>query len=182
MARPLVARRAGRTGSERHEANDEQEEGEATMERILETLKVVNHIVPASRSAGTTNGTGIDTSGHDEVAFVVPIGAIGDTGSDTTLNVKIQESDNDSDWSDISGAAITEIANTDDNAIPAINVRLGGRANIKKYVRAVAVVAGSDSLVYGVVAELKAQKAPVTNTPASVLVQRIRPTRRRRSR
>ena len=141
------------------------------MERLLEGQKLVNHIVPASRSAGTVDGTGIDTAGYHEATFLVPIGAIGDTGTDTTLNVKIQESDAlGSGYADITGAAITELVNTDDDAIPQIGVRLGGRANRKRYVRAVLAVAGSDAALVGVVALLKAQLQPVTNTPASVLV------------
>jgi len=141
------------------------------MEQLLEGQKLVNHIVPASRSAGATNGTGIDTNGVDAATFLVAVGAIGDTGADTTIDCKVQESDAlGSGYVDITDAAITQLANTDDNALASIGVRLGGRANRKRYIRAVLTIAGSDAALVGVAVLLKAQQMPVTNTPASVLV------------
>lgn len=141
------------------------------MERILEALQVVNHIVPLARAAGTVNATGVDCRDADEVAAIVSVGAIGNSGTDTTLNVKLQESDaSGSGYVDIAGAAITEVPYTGDDAIPTINVNLGVRANRKRYVRAVAVVAGTDTATYGVELLLKKKTKPVTNTPASVLV------------
>lgn len=141
------------------------------MERILEELKAVNNIVPAVRSAGTVNGGAIDTDGYDEAAFVVNVGTIVNTNSDTTLDVKVQECDTSGGtYADITDAAITQLAYTDDDVIATINVRLGGRANRKRYVRAVGVVAGTDSAAYGVAAMLKAREKPVVNDPVSVLV------------
>jgi hypothetical protein len=141
------------------------------VKRLLENHKLVNHIVPAVRTAGTTNATGIDVSLYDEATFIVSVGAIGNTGTDTTLNVKIQECDESGGtYVDITGAAITELVYTNDDAIASIGVNLGLRTNRKKYVRAVAVVAGSDSVAFGVEALLKAETMPVVNSPASVLV------------
>lgn len=138
--------------------------------RILEQLKTVNHIVPASRSAGTVEATGIDTRGYDEAAFTVNAGDIDDTSTDTTLAVHVEESDDNQNWADITGAAITTLTHTDDDAQPSINVRLSGRANRKRYLRAVAVVAGSSTAVYGVTCLLKGSAQRVTQSPAAVFV------------
>lgn len=136
--------------------------------RLWELVKHENHIVPASRTAGTVNGTGIDTKGYDAAAFSINLG---DIGVATTVTCKIQESDDNSAWSDISGAAITQLVSTDDNEAPTIDVVLGGQYNRKRYVRAVLVVAGGNAALSHVACELyRAHEAPVTNSPASVVV------------
>lgn len=142
------------------------------MERNLEVTKKVNAIQPASQAAGTVNGSAIDTLGFDEANYTVPTGAI-DAGI-TGVDVKIQESaDGSTGWADITGAAIVSLDGADDGAIPAIGIRIGGRAagTRKRYQRPVLVVAGTGNAVCGVVCDLTSpHKAPVTNTPASVLV------------
>lgn len=136
------------------------------MHLLGEELKQVQgHIPPASRTAGATNGTGVDTTGAVE-AIATVIG--GDIAASTTLDVKLQESDDNSAWSDISGAAITQLVAADDNKSPAINLPLDGRKTRKKYIRAVSTVAGAGAVVSGVDLKLRMKAAPVTNTPATV--------------
>lgn len=136
--------------------------------RLAEAVKHVNHIAPASRTAGTVNGSAIDTAGYDAAMFAVNAGAIGGA---TGLDVKIQESDDQASWSDISGAAIAQLGENDDNQAPLIDVALGGAYNRKRYLRAVATVAGGSSVVYGVSCELyRAHQVPQTQSPAAVIV------------
>ena len=142
------------------------------MNRHLEAVKKVNALPSAGRSANTYNGDAIDTLGFDEIDYTINAGAI--AAGITSVNAKVQESaDGSTGWADITDAAITALDGDDDNAIPSIGIRLGGRAvgNRKRYQRIVVVIAGTDEAEIGVVADLvKPHSAPVTNTPASVLV------------
>lgn len=138
------------------------------MRRLFEEVKRAQSILPAVRNIGTVNGTAVDTSGADGVGALV---MVGDMPASSTLDVKLQESDDNSNWADITGAAIVQLGQTDDNKSPTIDVRFGDRANRKKYVRAVGVVAGANSAVYGVEILLYGnEKTPVTNSPATVFV------------
>ena len=136
--------------------------------RLWELVKHVNHLVPESRTAGTANGTGIDTKGYDAAAFSVNAGSIDPS---TTVDCKIQESNDDSTWSDITGAAITQLVATDDDKALTIDVGLGGKYNRKRYVRAVLVVTGGGAALSHVACGLyRAHEAPVVNSPVSVIV------------
>lgn len=144
------------------------------MERLAENCKWAQSIAPASRTVGAVNGSGVDTRGFDHATLEVQVGAIGNTGTDTTLAVKLQESNDDGvadAYADIAGAAIVTLAYTDDNKICTVDVRMGGRANRKRYLRAVGTVAGSDAAIYGAAILLtNPEKAPVVNSPVSVVV------------
>lgn len=138
------------------------------MIRLVEKAKFVNHIVPASRSAGTVDGSAIDTNGFDAVTFQI---VCGDIGAGGTVDAKIQESaDGSTNWADITGAAITQLGATDDNKLPTIDVAVGGRANRKRYLRA-EVVTAIATVAFGVVAALYEPEAvPQTQTVAAVVV------------
>lgn len=94
-------------------------------------------ISPASHSAGTVTGDGVNVQGVDEALVYLDIGA---AGTSATLDVKVQESDDDSTYTDIVGAVFsqqTEAGGDEDKA-------LVGRLDLvgaKKYIRAIAVVA-----------------------------------------
>jgi len=137
--------------------------------RLGEDLKTVQHVLPASRSAGTVDGSGIDVSAMDEALFTF---VVGDIGASTTFDGKIQESDDNSTFTDITSGAIVQLGATDDNKSPTINVRISGRAagTRKKYLRARCVVGGSNAVIYGVDAKLKAKTGPQTNSPVTVFV------------
>lgn len=135
-------------------------------DRLLENVKRLQHLPPLSRAANTYTGTGIDTNGLDEISYLI---CVGDIAATATLNAKVQESDDNSAWSDVSGAAITQLGDTDDNKTPSIGVRLGSRANRKRYSR-ISVTTANGAVVFGVEALLSgARQAPVVNSPASVL-------------
>ena len=114
------------------------------MHYTLETTKVVNAIVPAVRAAGTVNGAAQDTVAYDEANWILQTGAI-DAGI-TDVHVAIEESDDGSTgWTAIGSASSVVIDGDDDNAIPTIGIRLGGRAAgaRKRYQRPVLTIAGT---------------------------------------
>lgn len=94
---------------------------------------------PAVRTA-TANGTGVDLLGAEGwVSAILNVGTV--TGTTPTLDVKLQESDDNSTFSDISGAAFTQVTATPSPATTISVLTTHRRA--KRYVRAVATIGGT---------------------------------------
>ena len=93
-------------------------------------------ILPNDVLASTANGSGVDLQGYEgSAAFVLSSEAM---GSSVTLAVHLEESANNSDWSDVSsGAFTTTAANTAAFEQIALNV-----SDLKRYVRTNSTVAG----------------------------------------
>jgi len=104
-----------------------------------DALDSVQSIAPASHATGAATGTGIDIAGY---SAVVTLDA-GVCGSGGTVNAKIQESDNGSDYEDVSGGSFDEVSEANDNANYEV-VYTGS----KRYIRAVATIAGA-SCIFG---------------------------------
>jgi len=121
-----------------------------------ESVKAVVGLAADNWAVGTNNGAGIDTLGFDEALVIVNSGANGAGG---TVDIKVQESDDNSTFSDISGAAFTQITEANDNTIYVARINLEKR---KRYIRAVAVV-GTAACDLGVVVLLgRAGEYPVS--------------------
>jgi hypothetical protein len=98
----------------------------------------VEEILPGVRVTATGNGTGVDVKDYVGKAKVVLISSAGG-GSTPTLDVKLQDSPDNSAWTDISGAAFTQVTDAADST-EAISLDLN---NANRYIRAVKTVAGS---------------------------------------
>ena len=84
----------------------------------------------------TTNGTGVDTLGFGNAMVLLEVGAV--TGTSPTMDVKLQDSPDNSTFTDISGATLTQV--TAANKSQTLSVNLDGKA---RYIRAVATIAGT---------------------------------------
>ena len=96
-------------------------------------------ILPNDVLASTANGSGVDLQGYEgSAAFVLSSEAM---GASVTLAVKLQESADNSSWSDVSqnskGGFTTTAANTAAFEQIALNV-----SDLKRYVRTNSTVAG----------------------------------------
>lgn len=104
-------------------------------------------IAPIASAASTaTNGNGVDMQGWAGVLFVLNLGA-----TDGTVDMKAQRDDNSSFSSatDITGAAITQVAGTGDNKLYMLDVYRPS----ERYVRAVVTTgAGATADQLGVTA------------------------------
>ena len=102
---------------------------------------------PVARSS-TTNGTGLDLRAtgvlsETSMKVVMNLGAV--SGTTPTLDVKIQDSPDNSVWTDISGAAFAQKATAQANTIDDIHCYTKQR-----YVRAVATIGGTTpSFLFG---------------------------------
>jgi len=90
----------------------------------------------------TVNGTGIDFRDcGPEVTAMEILGT--NPGDDTTIDLKLQESSDNSTFSDISGATFTQVAGDTENQL--VVRTFFNRA--ARYVRAVATVAGTSPVI-----------------------------------
>ena len=101
-----------------------------------QNLTFTKSINVAAKTNGTSNGTGVDTSGFDAVTVVFDVG----TRTDGTHAAKIQDSDDNSSFADVAAAnqvgtfAADVTSNVDQSA-----VYIGG----KRYVRPVLTTSGA---------------------------------------
>ena len=86
----------------------------------------------------SANGTGIDVSAYTGIGQVILSSAAG-TGTTPTLDVKLQESSDNSTYTDISGATFTQVT---DAAAALEGITLDMDA-AKQYVRGVGTIGGS---------------------------------------
>jgi hypothetical protein len=103
----------------------------------------VQTLLPLASRTSSANGTGVDISAYDgqAVALLVYGDCSGDgVYNDQTFDFKLQESDDNSTWSDIPGLSFTQLtdastAGKEEKAVP-IRER-------KKYIRAVFTYGGT---------------------------------------
>lgn len=107
------------------------------MRKLFDNIRSAFSLRPAALTA-TTNGTSVDTRGYGDAMAVLEVGAV--SGTSPTLDVKIQESDDNSAFTDVAGAAFTQVTAANSSQV----LRLG-QLNLvrKRYVRAVATIGGT---------------------------------------
>ena len=108
-----------------------------------------------SRTA-SANGTGFDlegSNGAEGEAIIILASDAASAGTSPTLDVKLQESSDDSTYTDISGATFTQVTDAA-QALEKISINTN---DVKRYLRAVGTIGGTSSpaftysvaLVYG---------------------------------
>jgi hypothetical protein len=104
------------------------------MRDIESKIDVNNSLAPAARTA-TANGTGIDLLGYNSAAVAFVVGTI----TDGTHTPKLQESDDDSTYTDVaSGDQSGTLA-----ALASDTNQKVGYKGTKRYIRAVSTVSGA---------------------------------------
>jgi len=99
-------------------------------------IKVLAGFSPQAAAGGAINGAAIDRMGFQSAVLHGRTGAATGTPTAQTYDLKLQDSaDGSTGWTDIAGAAITQITAVDSEA--EVNVNLAGA---KKYIRAVGTV------------------------------------------
>ena len=115
---------------------------------IAQALNAID-LVPMADITSSGNGTGVDISSFvGEGKFVLAAKNV--AGTTPTLDVKLQDSPDNTTFTDVAGGAFTQVtdANTKAAVTLTLNVQLDALA---KYVRAVKTVGGTNSpefLVY----------------------------------
>lgn len=115
-------------------------------------------------AAGTTavNSSSIDMAGFTAATFIVSFGAITATA---VTSVKIQVSDDDAAWSDLTGSSVS-VADDDDNQV----VMIESSKVRSQYLRCVVSRGTANSVVDGIVAlQYGAAIRPVAQDSATVV-------------
>jgi hypothetical protein len=99
-------------------------------------LQVID-LLPVAAVTATGNATSVDLQALDGEIAIIMDSAAG-TGTTPTLNVKLQDSDDNSAFADVSGAAFTQVAASASVQKMSIN-----KDEIRRYVRIVKTVGGT---------------------------------------
>lgn len=105
--------------------------------KLFDNVKVAASLVPAVRTADA-NGTGVDTQGYENGMMVVSVGDLDLASTDETYVVKVEESDDNSTFTD-TGLSVTV---TTDNEVDQVRLAELNVAR-KRYLRAVLDVGGT---------------------------------------
>jgi hypothetical protein len=114
------------------------------MRDLASNIGVFESIRPAVNSAATVTGQSVDLRGFDAAAAVVAVGAIASSGN---VTVKLQHSDNNTDWDDVAASGLN-------GAFPEVLLtntafRVGYIGD-KRYVRAFGTLNSGTSVAYSV--------------------------------
>ena len=102
---------------------------------LSDNLGLLTSIAPGSHAiaaAYSLLGTAVEVSGYDAVVYLVA----GTNGTSGTVDVKLQQSEDASVWSDVASGAFTQVTEANDNA-----VQEKAYTGAYRYIRAVATVA-----------------------------------------
>lgn len=107
---------------------------------------VLSLAAPAAQTA-TGNGTGVDLQQYEGLVAIVLNSAAG-TGTTPTLDVKIQDSADNSSFADVAGAAFAQVTNAASTQKITINAE-----SVRRYIRIVRTIGGTTpSFTFDVVA------------------------------
>lgn len=115
------------------------------MYRDMNSNADVNESVRPAVITGSTNGQGVDLRGADSALIAISVGAI--TGSSGDAGVTLEESDDNSIFTDVADA---DILGTEPAALAANTAYQFGYSGSKRYVRAVADPGGETNVAIAV--------------------------------
>lgn len=95
-------------------------------------------LVPVSQGAGTVNGAGINVQGVDEALIHLILGTL---AASATIDVKVQDSDDNSTFTDITGAVFAQKTQAAGDGGKEFVGRINLAGQVKKFIRVVSVVA-----------------------------------------
>lgn len=108
------------------------------MRHLFDNTKVLASLVPAVRTADA-NGTGVDTLGYENAMLVVSVGDIDLASADETYVIELEESDDNSTFTDVTGHDVTITADNEVDMVRISNLNV----TRKRYLRAVLNVGGT---------------------------------------
>jgi len=97
-------------------------------------------LAAAARRTSTLTGTGIDVLDYEGVALVL-LNASAGTGTSPTLDVKLQHSDDDSTYEDVTSGTFTQVTDVAETA--GVKVMKLNVSDLKRYLRVIGTIAGT---------------------------------------
>jgi hypothetical protein len=112
------------------------------MRSVYNAIKALFAIRPG-RYTTTQTGAGVDTFGYNSAALVLEVGTV--SGTTPTLDVKVQDSADNSSFADVSGLTLTQITASNNSQIlqiDGLNSSYNGVAR-RRYLRVVGTIGGT---------------------------------------
>ena len=100
-------------------------------------------LAPAASRTSTLTGTGIDVLEYEGVALVL-LNASAGTGTNPTLDVKLQHSDDDSTYEDVTSGTFSQVTDAAETA--GVKVMKLNVSDLKRYLRVIGTIAGTTPL------------------------------------
>lgn len=97
-------------------------------------------LAPAASRTSTLTGTGIDVLEYEGVALVL-LNASAGTGTNPTLDVKLQHSDDDSTYEDVNSGTFSQVTDAAETA--GVKVMKLNVSDLKRYLRVIGTIAGT---------------------------------------
>lgn len=91
----------------------------------------------------SADGTGVDIAGEGSSRLSILLEAVKNAGTNPTLDVKIQDSADNLTFDDVTGLAFTQVTTATSSQELAVAAR-----SLRRYVRAVATIGGTESPSY----------------------------------
>lgn len=115
----------------------------SALQNCLTKPEVLELLPPLSRTATAATPTGVDCQKFEGVAIVLLTTTAG--GSGATLDAKVQESDDNSTYTDVTGAVFTQVGNAASLQLLRIDM-----SKAKRYLRVPTTVGGTAAFVSAV--------------------------------
>lgn len=97
-------------------------------------------LLPVASVTASGNATAVDMQAYDgEIAIILDCAA--GTGTNPTMDVKIQDSADNSTFADVSGAAFTQVT----NAAASVQKMSLNKDELKRYIRVVKTIGGTST-------------------------------------
>jgi hypothetical protein len=127
-----------------------------------EFAKACLSLEPKSLSAATTNGTGVDCKDFDEALIVAMYGV---AAANAESDITVEESDDNSSFTAITGAAFTQVVTAGDQVLRT------GRVDLRKHKRYLRMVNSGDGsnavLVAGAIVLMSPKTGPASAETAN---------------
>lgn len=140
-------------------------------EQLSQALSIQGKIDPQSLAAATPTGTGgVDMQKFRRAAFLLQMGAF---GASATVDMKLQESTDNSTWTDLAGTGVAITQRTaagGNNKVATLEVRAGQIT--KRYVQALVTVGTAATQVSCLALGGEAVDKPGANNDIAAVVQR----------
>ena len=142
-------------------------------EQLSQALSIKGKINPQSLAAATPTGTGgVDMRKFRRATFLLLVGTF---GSSATVDMKLQESSDNSSWNDLAGTgvALTQLAAAGgNNKAATLEVRAGQLSSGNRYVQALVTVGTAATQVAALALGGEAIDKPGAANDSATVVQR----------
>lgn len=141
-------------------------------EQLTQALSIAAApIHPQSVAVGTAQTGGVDMSRFRRAIFILDVGAF---GASATVDMKLQQSPDNSTFTDIAGAAITELAAAGgNNRLVSIEIRDDELAAGDRYVRALVTVGTAATILQCLALGGEAVDKPGSANDIGAVAQRL---------